>query len=548
MNDATPGEQRLTTRDLAAALALAVLSAALFGAAASLFLLLLGLVRTEFDAAADPSGLALRALFFAGLAFLALSSVLNYGRSDPAPRRARIPWQARDFYGLWLLLVVAGLLVFPRLDEYPFVAPDESHHLIVARNLAEHEAYASGHVGDALNYFDAYDSVGPPLIGATAQAFRWFGVSLSVGRGVVAVHGVLLLALVYIWVRRYAGPGAATLAGLGVLFAYSTLYLSRTFYGEVPAMLYLVAGLMIWEATRTYRSQCFAGLLLGCAVLTKPIFILIACCGLVALIATWARGERPCFKRLAAVALGIAIPIVGWSVVQAVGQTEDRSMLGIYQHYLLFGLEPVAANVLWMANDAPVGYAVYLLLTLVAGGWLLRHGASPAALTLWLSAPLFLQWWIAYTPGQLPRYLWPVFVVSGIAWGAAMAYAWKQLFAPDTLRPVLAVVALAVLVTPPAFWLGHQLPELRLNREMTATRELVDYLSAKNEQATIATTDYASRGAMQFLSGRYIAGGPDAAELLKTHDWVIVRSGSDPALDQPDYLFYGREYAVLEAP
>lgn len=61
-----------------------------------------------------------------------------------------------------LALVVSVLLTFfPHLDDWPRAEPDETHHLIVEKNVVELGRYASGKAAVGYRDFDPFDSVGP---------------------------------------------------------------------------------------------------------------------------------------------------------------------------------------------------------------------------------------------------------------------------------------------------------------------------------------------------------------------------------------------------
>ncbi|MBI1317590.1 MAG: hypothetical protein GC168_01395 [Candidatus Hydrogenedens sp.] len=527
----------------AAFAALALLAAGLFGLGGSGLLLVLGLVRTDFDAAANSLGLLMRVVLFGGLIFASTFSLWRLRDAGQAIEPRRRQWGGRDQAALALVLALAALASFPNQNEYPYAAPDETHHLLVARNLSVYGAYASGHPKTGLNYFDAYDSVGPTVIAPAALSFRVFGVSLAAGRAVVSLYFLGLLALIYAWIRRHAGTGPAFAAALGVLMAYSSFYLSRTFYGEVPALFFLVAGLMLWERAESLRAHLLAGLLLGCCVLSKPIFLIAACCGVVALLFAWMRGDRMRWGGLACMAAGIASPVVAWSVVQSLGESESRSMLGIYQHYLLFGIAPIAANLTRLAGNAPMGNLLYPLLVLVGGAVLVQRRASPALLTLWLAAPFFAQWWLAYTPGQLPRYLWPCYLVAGIAWGVAVARLQRRVRRDSTKR-LAAAAALVLLCLTPAAWLSVQVPELAANRELRPTQAVAGWLNAQPQDTRIATTDYMLRGALSLLSGKAVGGDADAEALQREYDFVVVpRATLGP---EPEVVEVVGSFAILQ--
>ena len=239
---------------------------------------------------------------------------------------------------------------------------------------------------------------------------------------------------------------------------------------------------------------------------------------------------------LAALALGAAFPVLAWSMVQSGWESESRSLLGIYQHYLLFGIEPIGRNLAWLARDAPLGNVMYPGLVLLAGAWLMARGASPAALTLWLAAPFFAQWWIAYTPGQLPRYLWPCYVIAAMAWGGSMAACVRS-----DRRLAFRMVALLILVLPPALWLRVQVPELAGNREMRPVQEVAEYLRREYPEGGMATTDYVLRGALEFLTDKPVADAHAAGE----PDLIVVRRDTLGGMNVATIEFTAGAYAVV---
>lgn len=115
--------------------------------------------------------------------------------------------------GAGLLAVLVCTLFLPRLDVYPWAAPDEVHHLTVAKNIAVHGAYASGHPDRGLDYFDTYDSVGGPVLLPVAGAFTVFGAGLGVARGVMVLF--FLTSAGGVCVLRGAGHGETWRAAAG---------------------------------------------------------------------------------------------------------------------------------------------------------------------------------------------------------------------------------------------------------------------------------------------------------------------------------------------
>ncbi len=240
---------RCTREDVLRALAVIALVCVSFTAVASLVLVVYTRSHPELDFIDAPGGLLLRAVFFALVALGALALLVRWrgaGVSLPVfqPREAL---SRSALAGLLVLLLAIVLLLGIRLGDYPFAAPDEVHHLIVARNLAEHGAYASGHPETRFKYFDSFDSVGPVVLGPIAMAFKVLGTSLAVARGVMVVFFAGLCLATWGFTKGLFGSRAALISVALLLGTYSSIYLGRTLYGEVPAYFFLLLGLLAWR-------------------------------------------------------------------------------------------------------------------------------------------------------------------------------------------------------------------------------------------------------------------------------------------------------------
>ena len=193
-----------------------------FSAAASAFLLLFVRV-PELQLRELTAGLILRLGLFLVLAAASLFGVLKLPLPAlPAEPLPEVPVSKRwRGTGLLIVLAFAAVLLVPGLDDYPWAAPDEMHHLIVAKNLAFVGEYASGSPSAGLRRFDPFDSVGPPAIVPAALAFRCFGLGLSQARCVTAAYFLGLCALLYLLAKPVFGPRAAVLGAAFVLYPSS---------------------------------------------------------------------------------------------------------------------------------------------------------------------------------------------------------------------------------------------------------------------------------------------------------------------------------------
>ncbi len=540
------------------AAATGVFVCALFTAAASAALLVAGHLRPDLDVASLKSGLWLRLIFFAMVSAGACYAMVRMaararrkGSTDPAPAHEPLPrliTRRRFWMALALAVMPPALITFSHLDRYPWAAPDEVHHLIVAKNLAEEGRYASGSVDEGFVDFDPFDSVGPPVIVPIAGLFRLTGVSLTAARVVPGLYLVAFLVLVFIAFAHEDSLWAAACASLFAFMSFSTIYLGRTVYGEVPAMAWFLLGLLLWRrAWHPDRARWWAlgaGLAFGMAVLCKTIFLLTAFPLLGAALSRGLLSGRCRPSALIFPPVGVVLTVSAWWWVQTALRHDVRegadATMGLDQHYLLFGIEPVAKNLasfaVWPAMNL---VAIYTLFVFAAVAF--SRGGALVVPALLLVSVFFFFWWTFFTPGQIPRYQWPGYVPLGMMSGMIFAYmAWAAFKGRKRfLRVATALVACLVLF-PYAHWAVGQAREVLCNREMEADHELAAYVAALPLDWTVGTTYYPLRGTLRFLVDRKVT----VIHGTDTDCSIVIerRDGDGPA----DVARFG-PYAVREA-
>ncbi len=523
---------------------------AVFSAAASALLLL---AERRFESVLEPNmtaGLWLRLGLFCGLAALA-SAVLWRGRATirqscaaPDPTldgdHGASPCMRGGGWLVALVLSAAALLVFPRLDAWPWAAPDEMHHLTVAKNLAFHGEYASGSPELGFKHFDSYDSVGPPVIIPVAAALRCAGLSVVPARMVTGLYFLALLALVHGLCRSLWGRHTALLAMALAPAAFSTLYLARSLYGEIPAMTWTLAGLLLWRgaiASRSSGAAFAAGAALGMAVLCKTIFLLGGF-ALLAVLVWDALGPRKIgWRAMFFPALGGLMMLGGWSLTQHLAQgaaaSTAQDTLGIYRHYLLFGLEPVWGNLcVWLA-DYPLAHVVSLAALLLVAPPVFSRRYDPAAMTLVLMAAFFGLWWLFFTPGQLPRYYWVGNLVMALFAAPLLAACLREARRTGNWRQRgMACAGALLILASPLHWLSNQGREALLNTEMRDDAALARAVTELPPDTRVAVTFPPLRPTLLFYTGRAVEVLPQNA-IPPAEYHCVIRLKTPAFLDVP---------------
>jgi 4-amino-4-deoxy-L-arabinose transferase-like glycosyltransferase len=169
---------------------------------------------------------------------------------------------------LWLLL------------RQPLPPPwfDEGINLSAAATLARTGLYA---LPDATGprVLDPAIQTGPTVLVPIAVVYKLFGIGILQARLVIVAFGLLAFCAYWLLARRLIGPW---LAGLALLFLLAGtpdpyanfLGVSRQALGEIPALAYLLLGLLIWLKAIERRSTSlapliFSGVAWGIAMLTK---------------------------------------------------------------------------------------------------------------------------------------------------------------------------------------------------------------------------------------------------------------------------------------
>jgi len=224
------------------------------------------------------------------------------GKLHCATRRAAASFQPWDlallvvnrWFAAILLLLVSLLLFSFNLERPPH--PDELYHILAARGILES---GEPRIAEGL-YVRGY-----PFTWIVAQSFALFGESLASARLPSVVATALLVAVLFLWLWREAGPAAAWIgAGLYAISPFAVQIAQFARFYAIQSLFFLIGSLLVYELLFRPRSRS-RRLLLG----------LVAAAGF----AFAAELQPTTLMGIAAVAAW-ALPIAGWRWLQEVPQ------------------------------------------------------------------------------------------------------------------------------------------------------------------------------------------------------------------------------------
>lgn len=327
-------------------------------------------------------------------------------RTTRSGTRERITVSIYEKALLVLLLGLATFLFTHNLETFPTTWWDEGKFLQIPKNLVQYGKYAT-RSSDGFRMFSVYGT-GPAVLLPITAAFKLFGIGLLQGRAVMAAFSVVTLMAFYLTARRlYTRWIALAAVYLLLLIVYdpftSVVFLGRQVLGEIPAFGYLMLGSAIWVRLKRDSSPILAGLcglFWGLSILSKWIFIMIAPCLLVLLIA-----DRVYFHQLRwrhfliplsvmALAVGawfgyMALTLGAEGFGQIISQTQENSTSNVffislvsvwsafkflaYSRFLVWGLPGTVYVVLLGVSRGRDWDLAHWFLPVLASGWLVWY-------------------------------------------------------------------------------------------------------------------------------------------------------------------------------
>ncbi|MCC6798259.1 MAG: glycosyltransferase family 39 protein [Candidatus Hydrogenedentes bacterium] len=502
--------------------------------------------------------LLIKAIFFSALFVSSVATLLLLRRrmpTLPSLRPARkAAWNQQMLLPISIVIALVTLSSTLRLPMYPHIEPDETHHLIVARNVAMHGVYGSGMPATGFRPFDDYDSVGPTVLLPVAASILCLGNPFHAGRLAMAVFYLALTFIAFSFLAQTVSANAAALGAAFMLFAPGSLYLARTLYGEAPALMYLLAAMIVWgralDSAKPLLLCSIAGLLFGCALVTKYVLVLAAWPGLGMWYYDFLTHRRIRMVH-ALTPAGVALCVLAsWVTITSVfgpqGSETAEGHLAMYQHNLLFGLDPLSDTLAWLAEHW-IAAVLFLCLGLISASIMaMLTTYNPAWLFLALFGLFNTYWWVFFTTANHPRYLWYSFAIGALFAGTICANGFRMLkVVPGNGRWI--GLALSLLMITLAAW--NSFPRFRAmltTDKMRDERKLLYTLAHDYPGKKLATTFYPAERIVNLFAELSIS------RVTVKDDWtvfdvVILDQTSQSGLITPDTPIksVGR-YAIIE--
>ncbi len=311
-----------------------------------------------------------------------------------------------------------NLTMYPAPDSMPGYI-DDAMHLLAAERIAFNGQYDFG------------PAVGPTLLLPIAMVMRIFGPSHFPAHVVMAVILLLNVGAFYALVRQLSDWKVSWVATVLYVVSPGTyvVYLGRRVMGEVPAVLFLMAGLLIWfkalvepQQNRRWIRLALAGILLGLGILTKnQLFLVVPVAFLIWLLDRLyyrqAKNSDPAFLIVPALAIVACWYIIEWFLLpngqelaaRNLFQWADAPTRGIFT----FSPRQMSAA-LYLLTDRNMLYGFALPGVLYAGFRSLQRSKEGLRWAiLFAVTAVWLVWFTFFSIGWY-RYAFPAITLSTI--------------------------------------------------------------------------------------------------------------------------------------
>jgi len=342
---------------------------------------------------------------------------------------------------------------------------------------------------------------------------------------------------------------------LVMAMGFGSVYLGRTLYGEVPALAFLLTGLLLWrraiQGPKPGRDGFLAGVLFGLMVLCKSIAVLSAFAFLGAAIYDALSYRRIKWAHLTAPALGGILAIGLWWLIKALAQQDVQAAaagtLSEYRHNLMFGLRCARQGLGWMLREpftvAGLTCAMVWVLPLI-----FAKRYDPPSVVLFFMALFYAYWWLFFTPGHIPRYMWFTYAIAGLFAGAMAWSALRLALHRGTGLGMRLVCAAGVLlvVGPAVARTAETAGYVRTCDEMRDDYAVAQFVAGLPPETPVATTYWPLERTVNFVAHRAITSIDAIPGQFEPRAVTIVDARTQPCLTKDRLpMFRAGRYAIL---
>ena len=220
---------------------------------------------------------------------------------------------------LFSIFILAIFLITFQYTDTPRVWIDEGVYTSIARSVAESGVFGLQTEPGSFFQFGALLTTNYPAIFPVAASIKLLGTGVWQARLPMMLYMFALVIIFYLYTKKKYGFYPAILSVL-MLISFSPFYGNgRPVQGEVPGLVFLCLGavmLLYFEGTNFENKKfaILAGLSLGLAAATKPIYLLLLCAILPLSLFFWIKKIKN-KKNILILLLAFIVPIFFWFVI-----------------------------------------------------------------------------------------------------------------------------------------------------------------------------------------------------------------------------------------
>lgn len=304
---------------------------------------------------------------------------------------------------------------------------DEGYNLTVSRNLALHGFYGSTVRGVPVP-FDPFVSTGPAVLAPIGSLFRLLGDTVVLARLVMLAYHLMFIVILILLTNKWIGRTAIPIALLVMISIPGHFFQTTAILGEVPAVMWYLAGLLIADHLATDSSTgrhrqiaiVIAGLMWGLAALSKPTFLVMIASS--AAIAVYLKIRN----KLARYELGMWLSMTciagvvtgGWFVTSAALRGPSiyaRDVIGASGAAFPLIDPHILQNSLRNLSILTSQFEIAVLIGAILFFWVSNQKQPASARLIMLgAAACWILWWVLFNGRGWTRYVYPALLLLTI--------------------------------------------------------------------------------------------------------------------------------------